>query len=160
MNESAHLPSRIRPAIPFAVIAIVSIVLGGAVSAASAPTANYTASWAVAYLVLVAGVAQLALGVAQALLTPEAPSSRMITAEVVIFNLANVAVLLGTLADQTVVVDLGGVLMIVALVLFLVTVRGARTTNRWLLYGFRFVVAVLVVTTPIGLIISAIRGQA
>lgn len=160
MSEHAHLLDRFRSALPFAVISAVSVVLGGAVSAASAPNANYTASWAVAYLVLVAGVAQLALGATQALLTPEPPSPRIITAEVLAYNLANVAVLVGTLVSQTVIVDLGGVLMIVALVLFLWAVRGARASNTWLLYGFRIVVAILVVTTPIGLIISAVRGSA
>ncbi|MBB2890990.1 hypothetical protein [Flexivirga oryzae] len=160
MSESAHLPSGIRSAVPFTVIAAVGIVLGGAVSAASAPNANYTASWAVAYLVLVVGIAQLALGVAQALLAPEPPSSRTIAAQVLTYNLANVAVLVGTLVGRTVIVDLGGVLMLVSLVLFMWASRGARTTNTWLLYGFRVVVAILVVTTPIGLIISAVRGQA
>lgn len=153
------MPIGTRSAIPFVVIAFAGILLGGAVSAASAPSANYTASWAAAYLVLVVGVAQLALGIGQALLAPHQPSARIITAEAVVYNVANLAVLIGTLVDRTVIVDLGGVLMIAALVLFLVAVRGAQTQHRWLLHGYRTVIAILVVTTPIGLIISALNGS-
>ncbi|TAM69405.1 MAG: hypothetical protein EPN48_08545 [Microbacteriaceae bacterium] len=146
--------------IPFVVIGGVGIVLGGAISAATALSPSYTASWAVAYIVLVAGVAQLVLGIGQARLAGEQPSGRVIAAEAVTFNLANLAVLFGTMLAWTAVVWVGAALIVVALILFVWGVRGARTDNRLMLYGFRIMVAILIVTTPIGLVIAAVKGAA
>lgn len=69
-----------RPAIPFVVIGAASVLLGGVLSAASAGSPSYTSSWAVAYLVLVAGAAQLVLGIGQAELASKRPSGALIAA--------------------------------------------------------------------------------
>ena len=67
------------------------------------PTQHGT--WAVAYLVLVGGVAQIAVGVGQALHTTTRVSPRVVAAEFTAFNLGNAGVLLGTLLETTWLVD-------------------------------------------------------
>ncbi|MEO7373226.1 MAG: hypothetical protein ABIW36_04845 [Terrimesophilobacter sp.] len=147
-----------RSVIPFVSIGGASIVIGGLLSAATAPTPSYTASWAVAYIVLVAGVAQLVLGIGQGHLAPTQPSGRVVAIEVIAFNVANVAVLVGTVARAVWIVDVGAVFLIVALALFIWSVRGTGSRNRWMRYGFRAVIIVVVVTTPIGLVLAHLKG--
>lgn len=143
---------------PFAVVGSISIVSGGVVSAATAASPSYSASWVVAYLVLVAGVAQLVLGIGQAQLAAKQPSRRVIAAEVIAFNLANVAVIAGTLLGIPVLVYIGAALLVIALAVFVWAVRGGLTHNTSLLYGFRAMVVILIVSTPIGLVIAGARA--
>jgi hypothetical protein len=147
-----------RSAIPFAILGSVSVIAGGLLSAATAPAPSYTASWAAAYIVLVAGVAQLVLGLGQAHLAPHQPSRRVVAAEAIAFNLAHVAVVFGTVAAAAWVVDVGAALIVVALALFIWSVRGTGGRNRWVLYGFRLMLVIVLVTTPIGLVIAHLKG--
>ena len=147
-----------RSAIPFLILGGVSVITGGAVSAAAALAPSYTAAWAVAYIVLVAGVAQLVLGLGQAQLAPHQPSGRVVAFEAVAFNLAHVAVLLGTIAGTAWVVDIGAGLVVLALALFIWSVRGASGGNRWLLYGFRLMILIVLITTPIGVAIAHLKA--
>src|SRR5664280_2796146 len=71
-----EVPARRSAALPFAAVGAACIVAGGLVAAVSAPAPSEHASWAAAYLVLVVGVAQAALGVGQALLALRVPSRR------------------------------------------------------------------------------------
>ncbi|MGH3970566.1 MAG: hypothetical protein ACRDTV_21215 [Mycobacterium sp.] len=139
---------------PFAIAGAVSVIAGGllaAVIAAPAPTRHDV--WAVAYLVLVLGVSQIVLGAGQVLLASTPPTARMVAVMAVAFNAASIAILVGVITDQIVVFDAGAVLLIVALVLFFHGVRhGAR--RGWPLYAYRLFVAVLVVSIPIGLLLT------
>jgi len=146
-----------RAGIPFLIIGGLSVIAGGAISAVAAASPSYLASWAVAYIVLVAGVAQLVLGIGQAQLASRRPPAWAIVAEVVALNLANVAVLIGSLADIRVLSYIGAALLVIALALFVWAVRGKHSRNRWMLYGFRVVVVILAVTAPIGLVIAHSR---
>jgi len=132
----------------------ISIIAGGLVAAVTAISPTRHATWAAAYLVLVVGVAQLGIGVGQALLAPKTPSSRLITAELLTWDIGNAGVIAGTLLNRVGLVDLGGVLLAVSLVLFLLGVRGHAGQNRWLLYGYRLLIAIVLVSIPIGLTIS------
>ncbi|GAB3038856.1 hypothetical protein GCM10027052_18180 [Parafrigoribacterium mesophilum] len=147
-----------RPAIPFLILGGVSVIAGGVLSAAAAPAPSYTASWAVAYIVLVAGVAQLVLGLGQAQLASHQPPGRVVAAEAVAFNLAHVAVLLGTIIGAAWMVDIGAALIVVALGLFIWSVRGASAGNRWMLYGFRVMILIVLITTPIGVVIANLKA--
>jgi putative Mn2+ efflux pump MntP len=147
-----------RSAIPFLILGGVSVIVGGLLSAAAAPAPSYTASWAVAYIVLVAGVAQLVLGLGQARLAPHQPSARVVAVEAIAFNLAHVAVLLGTVIGSPWIVDVGAALIVVALGLFIWSVRGVSTGSRWVLYGFRAVILIVLITTPIGVILAHLKG--
>ena len=135
--ESVH-----RPARPFIVIGGAAIVGGGLVSAASALTPSYTASWAVAYLVLVVGVAQLILGLGQSSLATKRLTGGMIVGEAVAFNLGNVGVLAGTVFGQPVVLYLGAALIVAAQALFLWAVLGGNPSRRVLRWGYRALIVV------------------
>lgn len=127
-------------------------------SAASAGGPSYHSAWAVAYLVLVCGVAQLVLGLGQSSLASEVPGASLLASQAVALNLSNAAVLAGTLAGIPLVTYLGAGLLVVALALFIWGVRGHQSRNTWLVWTFRAMVVVLLVSAPIGLVISHVRG--
>lgn len=159
-------------ALPFAVLGVACVIAGGLVAAATAPNPSEHGSWAAAYLVLVAGVAQVGLGVGQAALAVRVPSAASRTAEFAAWNCGNALVIAGTLAGVTALVDLGGALLVAALALLVRGVRGARPTrvaadapteraaggsnqpHRWPLFAFRALVLVLLVSIPIGLVLA------
>ncbi|KHL01676.1 hypothetical protein LK10_15340 [Sinomonas humi] len=141
---------------PFVIIGVLGVIGGGLLSAITAPAPSYHASWAVAYTVLVIGVAQIALGVAQTSLTGAAVGGRAVVAEAVCWNLGNALVLAGTLAGALAVLYAGIVLFLVALVLFAIALRHGRR-------GMPLVVAwvvlvILFVSAPVGVIIQALTG--
>lgn len=146
-----------KSAIPFLVIGGISLVLGGVLSAASAGSPSYSSSWAVAYLVLVAGVAQLVLGLGQAGLASRELSPTFLSGEAVVLNLSTIAVLLGTLLATPALTYLGAALLVIALAMFIWAVRGAGRHLPLLLWAFRIMVVVLLVSAPIGLVIAHAR---
>lgn len=147
---------RIFGAAPFVVLGGSSVVAGGLVAAASALAPSTHASWAAAYLVLVAGVAQIALGLGQAALAPQAPAGKLVAAQAGLWNTGNAAVLVGTLAGVASLVDLGGAFLVTCLVLLAHAVRGgvSRGGWRWGQYGFWLLVFVLLLSIPIGLVLA------
>lgn len=146
-----------RTAAPFLVIGGLGILAGGFLSAISAAAPSYLASWAVAYLVLVVGFAQLLLGIGQDQLAVRRPSTGLVAAEVLAFNLANVAVLVGSLTSIVVLTWIGAALIVVAMVLFIWAARGGGSRHRWLLYLFRAMVVILLVSAPIGIVLAHSR---
>ncbi|MEO7124400.1 MAG: hypothetical protein ABI400_15065 [Lacisediminihabitans sp.] len=146
-----------KAGIPFLILGGICIIAGGLISAVAAASPSYIASWAVAYIVLVAGVAQLILGIGQAQLASTQPPVWLIVVEVIALNLANVAVLIGSLAELRNLSYIGAALLVIALVLFVWAVRGHHSRSRLLLWAFRVIVVVLAVTAPIGLVIAHSR---
>lgn len=149
-SESAH-PA--RSAWLFVAVGGACIVGGGLLSAASAPVPSYHSSWAVAYLVLVAGVAQVVLGLTQASLAGAHLSRGLLTAELLTWNLGNAEVLAGTLLDVAIALYLGTALLIATLVLVLIATRGAPRPR--LLLVTRLIIVLLLISMPIGLVIHA-----
>lgn len=147
-----------RRAVPFVIIGGACIVVGGLISAATAFSPSQIAAWAVAYLVLVAGVAQVALGLGQGLLASDPPSWRLVCIEIIAVNIGNAAVIAGTLVRMPFVVDAGGALLVLALALLIWGVRGSRDRMRWVLYGYRLLTLIVLVSIPIGLVLSHIRA--
>jgi hypothetical protein len=142
------------PALPFIALGSISIIAGGLVAAVTAISPTRHATWTAAYLVLVVGVAQLGIGTGQALLAPKLPSSRLITAELLTWDIGNAGVIAGTLMDRVVLVDLGGALLAVSLVLFILGARGHTGKHRWLLYLYRLLITIVLVSIPMGLLIA------
>lgn len=136
---------------------MASISAGGLISAVTASAPTQHSAWAVAYLVLVVGLAQGALGLGQAWLADDAPLRRLVITECITFNLGNTGVLLGTLFSLPVLVDAGGVALVIALTFFLRGVRGAWTGN-WLRVLYRISVAILLVSIPVGLVLAHLRA--
>ncbi len=137
-----------------------AVVAGGILAAATASASSQPAAWATAYLVLVVGVVQIALAVGLGLLAPRPVTWAMQAGLFALFNLGNAAVLVGTLLDgsgggeggEVWIVDAGGALLAVAMVLCIYLVRGAR--RGWLLAAFVSVVVVILVSMPIGLVLA------
>ena len=144
-------------AAPFVAIGVVCVIAGGLVAAVTAPVATESSSWASAYLVLVAGVAQIGLGLGSSVLAPRPPSRVSRIGTLALWNLGNGSVLAGVLLDLTTLVDTGGVALVIALVLALRTVRRS-TGPALLLRAYWLLVVVLGLSIPIGLVLSRIRG--
>jgi hypothetical protein len=147
---------RRRGARPPAVVGVVSVIVGGLVAAVTTPAGWEHGAWAAAYLVLVTGVAQIGLGLGQAVLATTPPSSALVAVQVCGWNLGSAAVILGTLASAPAVVSVGGVLLVACLALLVFGVRGGRAGPLLLLY--RSLVLVLVVSIPVGLVLSWLRS--
>lgn len=154
----AALASRAPLAVPFLAIGGVSVIAGGLTAAVTAHAPSENAAWAAAYLVLVAGVAQLAFGTGQAWLATQKPSSRLLAGELATWNLGNGAVIAGTLSGLTPVLDIGGALLVIALVLLLAAVRGPRRTG-WPLALYRALIAIVAVSIPVGLVLAELRPR-
>lgn len=140
----------------------VCIIVGGLVAAVTAPSPTEHASWAAAYLVLVAGVAQVGFGIGQAALMKEAPSSRLLLAEFIGWNLGNAGVIAGTVIENDVLLWLGSLVLIVTLGVLVWAVRGTKVTPGFhtrVLWTYRLLVLIILVSMPVGLIISAAKGN-
>ena len=157
-----------RHALPAVVVGALCIVAGGLVAAVTGPLALVDGSWAAAYLVLVAGVAQITLAGGQARLASWARhpvDGRLLLVEFVGWNLGNVAVLAGTLWPATWLVDLGGALLVVALGALLVATRSGSGRaevgrgRRAALLSVRALVALLLVSIPVGLWLAHVRAR-
>lgn len=135
-----------------------AIVAGGLVAAAAGPLDWSKGSWASAYLVLVAGAAQVAYGLLQRPLSLHAPSARIVVWQLVLFNVGNGLVLAGSLVSAPVVVDVGGAALVASLVLFLVAVRHRARTHAAAVWTYRGLTALLLVSIPIGLTLATVQG--
>ena len=156
MTVAALSHIRVRSAAPFAAVGVACIVAGGVVAAATAHAPTEHALWAVAYLVLVGGVGQLALGTGQAWLAGAPPSTAVLAVEFAAWNVGNAAVITGTIAGLVWLTDLGGVLLVLALALLLTGTAGARP--GWALRSYRILVALILVSIPVGLVLARVRG--
>lgn len=144
-----------NPLVALVGVGTASVVVGGLVSAATGPLDFSDGSWLAAYLVLVCGVAQCAMGLAQEYLGVRRLSASVAWAQFACWNLGNASVILGTLGGSPAFVDIGGLVLLVALAISLhATRRVSRTLLGW---GYRLVVAILAVSIPIGIVLAHTR---
>ncbi|MEO6886061.1 MAG: hypothetical protein ABI232_07230 [Jatrophihabitantaceae bacterium] len=149
-----RFPGWVRPAHRwFVLLGGACVIGGGLVSAAMAPAATYHSSWAVAYIVLVAGVAQVALGLGQAGLVGEDLPRWVLRSELVGWNLGNAAVVAGTLLDVTLALYVGCALLVAALGLVLYAIRNAQPGRT--LVTIRAIVVLLLISMPVGVVLQA-----
>lgn len=160
---STSVPARPLPvwsaASPFLAIGAACVVAGGLVAAAVATDPSELGAWAAAYLVLVGGVAQVALGAGLALLASRLPGRRAVAAELAAWNAGNGAVLAGTLLGAAWLADVGGAALVVALALALAGVRGAVRQPAWPLHLYQVLIALVLVSIPVGLMIDAVHPR-
>ncbi len=142
----------------FATTGLVAIIAAGALSAALAHAPTRAAMWLTAYLVLVVGIAQVALGAGQAGLASRPPPSALLGSQWLLFNGANALVISGRLLVRPAAVAVGAVLLAMALGLFLRGVRGAD--GGWLLQVYRLLVALLACSALVGVGLSLFTAQA
>lgn len=143
---------------PLRICGVAWVVFGGLVAALTGPLALEHGSWVAAYSVLVAGVAQNALGTVQSALLLRRPSRGTIVAELAGWNAGSVAVIGGTLIRMPLIVDVGGLLLVMALAVMIRTVRGRGRGPQWALWTYRFLLAVILISIPIGLLLAHLRA--
>lgn len=156
-NSAVPAPEATRPGL-FKIIGTAWIVAGGLVAAVTSPLRLEHGSWAAAYSVLVAGVAQYAFGTAQNALAPARPSRGTMAAELAAWNIGSAAVIGGTAVRMPLIVDGGGLLLVVALALMIHTVRRRGSAPPWALWTYRILLVVILVSIPIGLTLAHLRA--
>ena len=142
------------PRAPWAlqVTGVLAIIVGGTLSAALAHAPTRPAMWLVAYLVLVVGMAQIALGAGQWRLAGRPLSPVLLASQWLLFNCANGLVIAGRLLAHPGAVAAGAVVLAASLVLFLRGVSG--TGGGWLLCAYRLLVVLLGCSALVGVALS------
>jgi len=159
--------------LPFLIAGVACLVGGGLLAAATAYVTTQKTAWATAYVVLVGGVAQVALGAAVTWLRPAA-NRRWGQIAFVCWNLGNAGVLAGQLAALVVLTDVGSALLVVALALVLAATarrRASRGFSRYgptpehrqpphpvLLWAFRALLVILLAGIVVGTVLAHIAG--
>lgn len=138
------------------------VVLGGLVAAGTAPLQLAHGSWLAAYLVLVGGVAQYAMGRARTWRAERAQPRRWGWAQIGCWNLGNAAVVSGTLAGEPSVVALGSVLLVAALAIALhatglPSCRSPEPVSAPVAWTCRALLLVLALSIPIGIALAYLR---
>jgi hypothetical protein len=154
-----ELLARWRDAQVFVVVGVTWTTVGGLAAAVTRPLGWELGSWTAAFLVLVGGMAQVGLGVGQAWMGEVHPPARLRTTELVAWNAGVVLTVAGTFAGQPPVTSLGGVALAVALGSFLVATRERSARARGWQVAYRALVAVVLISIPIGLALSWLRHR-
>lgn len=134
-------------------IGILAVIAGGLLSAVTSPLSLEYGSWASAFLVLVVGVAQIAMTL-QRRHHDAKPSTLWL--QCAAWNLGAAAVIAGTFLATTLLVDLGSISLVVALMLALQSSRRQHPVNRWTI-GYRLLLLTLMISIPIGIVLSHLR---
>lgn len=146
-----------RWSLVFVVVGIAAVVASGSLAAGTASDPTEFTVWASAYLGLVVGVVQAALGLGAGALAVRRVTPTIVASGFAAFNVGNALVITGTGIDgavgwNVVLVDVGGLMLIPAMVLFIYMVRGARP-SAWL-HVYRLVALVILISMPIGLFLA------
>lgn len=153
MSERWALTIEWDRAWPCAAVAVASTIAGGLVAAAAAVAPSERASWTAAYLVLVCGVAQLALALGRVTLTRPG-SWRLARGQFVLWNAGNALVIVGVLVTRSGVVTIGSALLVGALLLFAWATRHGQVRRSWLLRAYRVLLGFLLVSVAAGTILA------
>lgn len=151
------LAARRAATLPFTLLGVAAIVAGGLLAARTSAQPVSALVWLVAYLVLVVGLAQYALGLGQARLAAGAPSLSFVTLEWLVFNLGNAATILGTLAGEMLWSVAGSLLVAIATLQFAWGAFGARS-HPWWRMAYYAVDAIIFASAITGVIL-AVRGR-
>jgi len=144
--------------LPFRLLALAWVITGGLTAAVTGPLGLEHGSWSAAFQVLVGGVMQGVLGAAQHRLAPRSPGRGVLLAELLTWNVGALAVIGGTVAAAPLLVDAGGVLLVVTMVLMIRAVGRDAQGPRWLLWLFRAGLVLTAVSIPVGLVLSHLRA--
>ena len=152
-----------RPGRVLAAVGTGCVVLGGLVAAATGPLRLAEESWLAAYLVLVGGVSQYAIGRVPTLVAAAPTPGRWGWAQIVCWNLGNVAVVTGTLIATPALVDVGAAFLAAGLVIAWLVVRRIDVTkarSRAVRVGcraYRGLLLLLLASLPIGVLLAHLR---
>lgn len=134
----------------FAVLGGAMIVAGGLVAAVNSAAPFDHGSWLAAYLVLVGGVSQILLGLGHLFLPAPKPSARLLHVQLACWNVGNLVVAGGVLADVTAGVMAGSVVLLVALGCFATGAGWERSAARGRLAAYHAFGLMLAVSVLIG----------
>lgn len=135
-------------------LGFVAIVGGGLVATVNSAAPFAHGSWVAAYLVLVGGVAQLALALGGLVLPAGGPSVAAARLRVVCWNAGNAVVITGVLVSLPALVVVGSLPLLAALASFALGVgRGRGDALRWVL-TYQLGVAALAVSVAIGCVLA------
>jgi hypothetical protein len=148
---------RWRSNVPLLVAGGVAIVAGGLIAAVTGPTAWDHGSWVAAFLVLVAGVAQVGIAIAQSALDAAAPTARFASVECGLWSSGCVAVVAATLLSNPLTVSIGSALLAATLMMAAFAVRGSGDQRRVPLLLYRALLIVLLASIPIGVALAWAR---
>lgn len=138
----------------FFTLSLLAITAGGVISAFTARKPSRLTSWVSAYLVLVVGIIQF--GLVSLWNQLGQPGGTITLLAFIAYNLGNLAVVIGTiLKRRAALVNLGGMLIALAMVLFLTIPWGTKLS--WALIGWIALAVVILVSMPIGLVLSSLR---
>lgn len=139
---------------PVAGVSAVLIVVGGLVAAINSAAPFAHGSWLAAYLVLVGGVAQLALAAGPLLLPAPRHSARLRRLQLAAWNVGVAGVAVGVLTGLAAVVVAGSVVVLAALSCFAVGAGPSRPFARGRVAGYRLVVALLAISVLVGCLLA------
>lgn len=145
-------------AAPFGLAGTACIIGGGLLAAITAHAPTEHSSWAAAYLVLVGGVAQIGLGFGSAALAPRIASRAARIGILALWNTGNALVMAGVLTSLNVLVDAGGIALVIALVFALRSIRHS-TGPALLRRAYWLLAMVLGVSIPTGLVLARLGGN-
>ncbi|GLI29981.1 MULTISPECIES: hypothetical protein [Brachybacterium] len=158
-EPSAAAPaSPARTDLPFRLLALVWVIAGGLTAAVTGPLGLEHGSWSAAFQVLVGGVLQGVLGIAQHGLAARAPGRGVLLAELLTWNLGGLAVIGGTVLGAPLLVDAGGALLVVTMMLMLRAVGRRAGGPTWLLWVFRAALVLTALSIPVGLVLAHLRA--
>lgn len=144
---------------PFLITGVAGMIGGGFVAAVAGAVDWKLGAWTAAFVVLVVGMAQTVLGIAQAALAPVLLDRSRIVGQWVAWNLGCAGVIAGTQLDATGIVVAGCVLFLGALGLSEVAVRphsGLTGTPRTLLMIYRVLLVLLLISVFVGIVLSIV----
>ncbi len=148
--------SQWRASAPLLATGAVSIIAGGLAAAVTGPTGWEHGSWVAAFLVLVAGVAQVGLAVGQAVLAARPATPRAVVVECVLWNAGCLTVIAGTLLSRPVAAAIGSAPLVATLAMSLRTVRDPVSHPR-LTLAYRTLIVMLLASIPVGVALAWMR---
>ena len=157
-GAAADAPDTARDALPFRALALAWVVTGGLVAAVTGPLGLEHGSWSAAFQVLVGGVMQGVLGIAQAHLAARRIGRRPLLAQLLTWNLGCLAVIGGTLLTVPLLVDAGGLALVAAMAVMIRAVGRGAQGPAWALWLFRAALVVTAVSIPVGLVLAHLRA--
>lgn len=157
-DPRATTGASLRDDLPFRALAGIWIITGGLVAAVTGPLGLEHGSWSAAFQVLVGGVLQAGLGIAQHALAGPRTSRGTLLAEALTWNLGCLAVIGGTVLTAPLLVDVGGLLLVATMALMIRAVGRGAQGPAWALWTYRAVLLLTMVSIPIGLVLAHLRA--
>lgn len=144
------------PTAPFIPTGWAAILAGGLVAAAIAHAPSHELVWMVAYLVLVPGAAQCAIGRGLRCLPERAPNPSLAWGEWVLLNLGHAGIIAGTLSARFTLVAGATVVYWIALLWLGLQVRNAA--RRPGLLAYRALLVLLALAALVGVTLAAVSS--